>query len=316
MELTIRAITPAERLYVCDQNKHIADQSGHTGRLWGHLNDTGIAYLKSLEIKRPTDKAPGFRAEFDTVLDMLRFDERYGHVLKDLTTMTSFCADHPQGQLANCVEYAFRADTQNYSYLIRCIPQSDHDHVFIYHYHRDRLDRHMKQAEKGIRFVGLDGMEKFRIPDGERIRITTSGAGTRNNTARYVDDSHFLVVTDYDSYLYHIHEFAEWLERHNGTVIPLRSTLPDKCFGITEDKRIVTIVKGEMGHLSARIHAGVRTYEDAIAANEAMGVTKAQEAAMMFGCIYGWDKPGADPKNYDDQGQPIKPKHRDRGDAR
>ena len=61
---------------------------------------------------------------------------------------------------------------------------------------------------------------------------------------------------------------------------------------------------------------GMTAREGATAANEAMGVTKAQEAAMLFGSIYGWDKPGADPKNYDKEGRPIKPKYYDRDDAR
>jgi len=319
MDMTIRAITPAERLYVCDQNKHIADQSGNTGRLWGKLDDTGIVYLNSWEIRRPMDDTPGFRAEFDTVLNMLRFDERYGYVLKDLTTMIGFCSDHPQGQLANCAEYAFRADTQDYSYLIRCIPQSDNDHVFIYHYHRDRLDRHMKRAEKGIPFVGLDGTEKFKIPDGESFRITTSGAGTRVNTARYVDDSHFVVVTDYNSYLYHIHEFAEWLERHEGSVIPLRSTLPDRCYSVLPGSdEIIIIQKGEDGYYRTDKYGHDRAEAQSIVddCNSIGGVSKAQEAAMLAGSMFGWHTPAADPKNYDEQGQPIKPKRQDRGDAR
>ena len=61
---------------------------------------------------------------------------------------------------------------------------------------------------------------------------------------------------------------------------------------------------------------GVTAREGAIAANEAIGVTKAQEAAMLFGSIYGWDKPGADPSHYDEQGAPIRPKHLGRDDAR
>ena len=32
--------------------------------------------------------------------------------------------------------------------------------------------------------------------------------------------------------------------------------------------------------------------------------------------LFGWQTPAADPKNYDEQGQPIRPKQRDRGDAR
>ena len=45
-------------------------------------------------------------------------------------------------------------------------------------------------------------------------------------------------------------------------------------------------------------------------------MTKAQTAAMLAGSMFGWEAPAADPKNYDEQGQPIKPKRHDRGDAR
>ena len=38
-----------------------------------------------------------------------------------------------------------------------------------------------------------------------------------------------------------------------------------------------------------------------------MGVTKAQAAAMEAGSMFGWHVPGADPKNYDDNGLPLPP---------
>ena len=60
---------------------------------------------------------------------------------------------------------------------------------------------------------------------------------------------------------------------------------------------------------------GVTVREGATAANEAIGVTKAQEAAMLFGSMYGWDKPGADPAHYNEQGEPIRPWNPDQGDA-
>ena len=50
--------------------------------------------------------------------------------------------------------------------------------------------------------------------------------------------------------------------------------------------------------------------------NRKLGVTRAQEEAMKGGSMFGFDKPIADPANYDAQGQPLKRREKDRGDAR
>jgi len=113
-------------------------------------------------------------------------------------------------------------------------------------------------------------------------------------------------------------ELAERLEQIGSTVIPLRADLPEKCFVYVESTNEIGIVtKGEKGYIPlGQKPEGVSVREGAALLNETQGVTKAQAEAMKAGSLFGWDTPAADPKNYDDTGKPLRPKHRERGEAR
>ena len=129
-----------------------------------------------------------------------------------------------QDTSAKPVSYThLRADTEKHSFLIRCNPARGDYNFYCYCYVREWLDRHMEKASRGIRFITPDYKEKFKIPDGDKIRITLSDGEQLDRTCRYIDDYHLEVGSN----LYHICEFAERMEQNGNTVIPLRSSLPE-----------------------------------------------------------------------------------------
>ena len=301
MDMILRPATPTERLYAYEQCAPLSERCGNPGYLWGSLDNSGSVFVNSWETFVSSQNTPEFKAEFDTVLDMLRFDERYGHVLKNRAAMIVYCLDHSEGSFRNRYEYAFRADTRDYSYLIRCTPAGENNHVYIYPYRRECLDRHMKQAEKGIRFITPDGKEKFRVPDGGNIRVFTSGGTVRDHTVRYIDDSHLELLDEWGK-VYSIREFAERLEQTGGRVIPMRPGLPEKCYAVLpRGDEIITIKHGEDDYFHTDRYCHDRAHAQAIVDeyNEQINVTKAQAVAMLAGATLGWATPAADPRNYD-----------------
>ena len=172
----------------------------------------------------------------------------------------------------------------------------------------------MKSAEKGIRFITPDYKEKFRLPDGDTIRVTSSSGESREHTCRYIDDYHLEV----GSSIYHICEYAEMLERSKSTVIPIRSSLPERCFTVLQSTGgVVALERGKQGYFPTDNGGDPETARKAATLlNQKLGVTKAQEAAMAAGSLFGWATPAADPRNYDAEGYALKPRPKDRGDAR
>ena len=109
------------------------------------------------------------------------------------------------------------------------------------------------------------------------------------------------------------------MERNGSTVITLRSSLSEQCYSVLPDTgELIIIKKGESGYYRTGIDMGDKTENRVLADeyNTKLGVSKAQEQAMSAGSMFGWAVPAADPKNYDDNGQPTRPKNKDRGDAR
>lgn len=76
--------------------------------------------------------------------------------------------------------------------------------------------------------------------------------------------------------------------------------LPEISYAYNDvDGRVIAIRRGEMGFYP---YATDKTADEL---NQMLDVTRAQAAAMHFGSMFGWDKPGADPAAYDVNGVPL-----------
>lgn len=313
--MEIKTINDSEKMYTYSQSQQISMQTGLIGYLRADMGTDGNKFFSTWNEYSEKLKTQGFSNEFNEVINSLRED-----FLKDRAALAKYCNERPESSygkdsLGNVREYGVRVNTDNYAYLLRLNPHKGEYNLYCYCYIKDRLDNHLHQAEKGIRFITPRYKEIFRIPDGDMIRITTPSGEKLDRTCRYIDEYHVEVGRN----LYHICQFAEMLEGNNSKVIPLRSSLPDLCYAnLPSTGELIIITKGESGYKNASspYDSPERNKELAEGHNAEMGITKAQAAAMLAGSMFGWEVPAADPTNYDDNGTPVKIRQRDRGDAR
>lgn len=310
--MELRELTQSEQKYTYRQSHQLDAQTGCIGYLRGDFGSTGKEFYSSWFDNMAYLKTPEFQAELDQVVNDLREDSQYDGILADRNSLSNACCQSTTPKFGRD-EFGFRVNTQDYAYLLRLNPSPGDYNFYVYCYKRDYLDRNMRNAEYGIRFITPNYKEKFRIADDDSIRMTFPSGETRDRACRFVDETHVEVGSN----LYHICEFAELAQRNGVRLIPLRQSLPEKCVSTLESTgEIISITRGENGYTPTGQYpqGGISPKDTAATLNDAIGVTRAQEAAMVAGSMFGWDTPAADPKNYDAKGVPIK-NHRER-DAR
>lgn len=312
MDLDMRALTEKEDKYTFSNSMQISMQCGLIGHLRADMDSDGNGFFSSWEDYRKELKTDEFKNEFDKVINSLREE---GDILYNRKSLAKYCYSSPQAKMNNEHDYyGGRIDTEKYAYLCRLNPNKGEYNLYCYCYIKDWLDKHIRSAEKGIRFITPEYKEKFRISDGEKIRITFSDGEVKDRVCRYIDDSHVEVGDD----LYHICEFAERMEQCGATFIPLRSDLPEVCYSILPSTGDVIIIKhGESGYYRCEYSTEDKAFNREFAndRNANLGVSKAQVEAMLAGSMYGWDVSAADPKSYDVNGTLLR-NTKDRGDAR
>lgn len=222
--MEIRPLTQEERKYTYPQSMQLQGQTGSIGRLQGDFGIGGMEYSQSWTDYRGRYKADDFESELDGIINALRSGECGW--LADRNTMKAYVAAYPESafQENHNKEYGFRVDTDRHAYLIRCSLPANSARFDCYCYVSEYLDKHMENAAKGIRFISSGYKELFRIPDGEKITVTSAWGEKKEHTCRYIDEYH----TEVGGHLYHICEFAERMEQ-NGAVYEPKAEKPQKA---------------------------------------------------------------------------------------
>ena len=222
--MEIRALTEAERKYTYQQSMQLREQTGCIGYLRGDFGRDGDEFYTTWTDQYDQLKTDEFKAEFDNVINALRSTE-YG-LLQNRSAMRRYAAQNTGSAFEGnyCTEYCFRVDTEKHAYLLRCNPTQGDYNFYCYCYESEWLDRHMKQAKRGIRFISSRYENLFQIPDGGKIVITDSSGDKSERICRFIDEYH----TEIGDHLYHICQFAEIMERNGSTYAPVQSEEKDK----------------------------------------------------------------------------------------
>ena len=211
MNYTLRSMTDQERLYAYTQSSQIGSMTGNIGHLRAYYESDGTTFCSTWFDFRKDIKTQEFMEELDDVIGHYLLDEESGEdFLFSRSKLSKFCFSHPEAAGQDLQAFFFRADTENYSYLLRLNPNRGEYCMYCYCYRRDWLDHHLQEARRGIRFIDSDYQELFRLKDGGKIRVRFRDGTTEEKTCRYIDPTHFEYGTGALS-VFHTSQFAEWM---------------------------------------------------------------------------------------------------------
>lgn len=222
--LSLRPMTEEERQYSYFQSSQIRSMTGSIGHLRADMGSDGNSFYSTWTDFRSDLKTPEFKEEFDRLINHFRFDESSGEaILKNLTALSKYCFSHPEATDSDFRDFFFRADTAERAYLLRLNPNRGEYNMYCYPYEKDWLERHLKEAQRGIRFIDSAYRDLFRLKDGGKVRITFPDGEIQERSCRYIDSTHLEYGSGPLS-VFHIAEFAEWIEGAKAKVEPVNQS--------------------------------------------------------------------------------------------
>lgn len=145
-----RVLIEAERKYTFSQNQQLSMQTDLVGYLRADFGFVGSESWTTWNDFREDLKTEEFKVKFDDVIDGLHD----GDVLFNRKAMPSYCHFTPGSSSNNDrSHYGIRLDTRKYSYLMGSNLNRGRYNLYCYCYQKEWLDSHLKNAERGIRFI-------------------------------------------------------------------------------------------------------------------------------------------------------------------
>lgn len=156
---------------------------------------------------------------------------------------------------------------------------------------------------KQIRFIDSNYNTLFTIPDGGTIYLQYSSGEQFERQCKALDECHMEI----SGQCWHICQFAERMEENGTKYAPMQlpANMPYRSYSVNQSSGELVLLKyGETGYFHCN-HSTNNTDENILRVEKLhhhLGISKAQAAAMQGGSLFGFDKPIANPENYDMEG--------------
>jgi len=149
MDFSIRLMEPEERSFAYTQDPQTLHSSGCIGHLRVDMDSTGTGFFSSWDTHSPSLKDEAFKAEFDAIINELRFNDDLGGILKNRSSMSKFCHAIPGSEITDDGRnFGFRIDTDEYAYMLRLNPNKGEYNAYIYAYDREILDMFLQPQQE------------------------------------------------------------------------------------------------------------------------------------------------------------------------